>query len=567
MGWKNPGRSDTKRIEAVLMQKIDVIKIYQRKSALVIDDYPDMRGSIRRMLVNFGISDVHTASTGTEAITECENNHFDIILCDYNLGDGKNGQQVLEELRFRRLLKRTTAYMMITAETTKSMVFGALEYQPDDYLTKPFTQTVLQRRLDRLVLEKEELHEINRAIDEQDYDRAIALCDEHIEAKSRYEQKCYRIKANCFLEKHLYPQARDIYEDVLDERPVDWAQIGLGQCMMAMGELDAAEQLFNELINQNCLCLEVYDALAEIKTQRGDIASAQQLLEHASEISPNAILRQQLLAEISEGNGDLERAEKALRKVVRLGANSCYESPENYFKLARCISSQIEGDDRKRINDAEEVLDRARRRYRDDDEIRLQSDVINAAVYAKAGKTDESRKRVAEIQAKIAAEELASSSQIALDLARCYQAMGDSEQAKKILKELVQQYPDDEAVGEAIDQISDEPLSRKGKDKAVALNRRGKELLGNQQYGEAIALFGEALRHYPNNIAVKLNLLLALVRNMNTHGPNAEQLQRCEKIINSVDTLGEEHPLRERFQVLWEHVENLQEQLAETDNE
>lgn len=545
------------------MQKIDVIKIYQRKSALVIDDYPDMRGSIRRMLVNFGITDVHTASGGTEAITECENNHFDIILCDYNLGDGKNGQQVLEELRFRRLLKRTTAYMMITAETTKSMVFGALEYQPDDYLTKPFTQTVLQRRLDRLVLEKEELHEINRAIDEQDYDRAIALCDEQINAKSRYEQKCYRIKANCFLEKHLYPQARDIYEDVLDERPVDWAQIGLGQCMMSMGELDNAEQLFHELINQNCLCLEVYDSLAQIKTQRGDIAGAQQLLEYASEISPNAILRQQLLAEISQGNGDLERAEKALRKVVKLGANSCYEDPENYFKLARCITAQIDSNDRKRINDAEDVLDRARRRYRDDDQVRLQSDVINAAVYAKAGQTDESRKRVVAIQAKLPAEEVANSAQIALDLARCYQAMGDTEQAKQILKDLAQQHPDDEAIGEAIDQLSDEPLSRKGKDKAVELNRRGKELLGSQQYGEAIALFGEALRHYPNNNAVKLNLLLALIRNMNTNGPNADQLQRCERIINSVDTLTEEHPLYERFQVLWEHVENLQEQLAE----
>ena len=545
------------------MQKIDVIKIYPRKSALVIDDYPDMRGSIRRMLVNFGITEVHTASGGTEAITECENNHFDIILCDYNLGEGKNGQQVLEELRFRRLLKRTTAYMMITAETTKSMVFGALEYQPDDYLTKPFTQTVLQRRLDRLVLEKEELHEINSAIDEQDYDRAIALCDEHINTNSRYEQKCYRIKANCFLEKHLYPAAREIYEDVLDERPVDWAQIGLGQCMMSMGELDDAEKLFHELINQNCLCLEVYDSLAHIKTQRGDIAGAQQLLEYASEISPNAILRQQLLAEISQGNGDLERAEKALRKVVRLGSNSCYEAPENYFKLARCITAQIDSDDRKRINDAEDVLDRARRRYRDDDQIRLQSDVINAAVYAKAGQTDESRKRIAAIQAKLPAEEVVNSAQIALDLARCYQTMGDTEQAKQILKDLAQLHPDDETIGEAIDQLSDEPLSRKGKDKAVELNRRGKELLGNQQYGEAIALFGEALRHYPNNNAVKLNLLLALIRNMNTHGPNADQLQRCERIINSVDTLTEEHPLYERFQVLWEHVENLQEQLQE----
>ncbi len=545
------------------MQKIDVIKIYQRKSALVIDDYPDMRGSIRRMLVNFGINELHTASSGSEAITACENNHYDIILCDYNLGDGKNGQQVLEELRFRRLLKRTTAYMMITAETTKSMVFGALEYQPDDYLTKPFTQTVLQRRLDRLVLEKEELREINRAIDEQDYDRAIALCDEQIDAKTRYEQKCYRIKANCFLDKHLYPQAREIFEDVLDERPVDWAQIGLGECMMGMGELDDAEKLYQELINQNCLCLEVYDSLAHIKNQRGEIASARL----TTRVRQRNFAERHFAPTTAGGNQHRQRrftgAEKALRKVVRLGANSCYESPENYFKLARCISAQIEGDDRKRITDAEDVLDRVRRRYRDDDQVHLQSDVISAALYANAGKTDESRKRLAGIQAKMPAEENTNSAQIALDLARCHQAMGDNDQAQKILQALLEQYPDDEAIGEAIDQLSDEPLSAKGKNKAVDLNRRGKELLGSQQYTEAIALFGEALRHYPNNIAVKLNLLLAMVRHMNTNGANTELLRRCEKIINSVDTLKGEHPLRERFQLLWEHVENLQEQLLE----
>jgi tetratricopeptide (TPR) repeat protein len=143
--------------------------------------------------------------------------------------------------------------------------------------------------------------------------------------------------------------------------------------------------------------------------------------------------------------------------------------------------------------------------------------------------------------------------------------MGDNEQAQKILQQLLEQHPDDEAIGEAIDQLSDEPLSAKGKNKAVELNRRGKDLLGSQQYSEAIALFGEALRHYPNNIAVKLNLLLAMVRHMNTSGANAALLWRCEKIINSVDTLKDEHPLRERFQLLWEHVENLQEQLLEED--
>ncbi len=549
------------------MQKIDVIKIYQRKNALVIDDFPDMRGSIRRMLVNFGIADVETASTGEEAVTWCENKHFDIILCDYNLGDGKNGQQILEELRYRKLLKRASAYMMITAETTKSMVFGALEYQPDDYLTKPFTQTVLQKRLDRLVLEKEELLEINRAMDEHEYDHAIMLCDEHINGKTRYEQKCYRIKAQCFLEKHLYKNAKTIYEKVLDERPVDWAQIGLGTCLMEMGDLDAAEAVFNQLISQNCLCLEVYDALANIKEQRGDIAGAQQLLEYASEISPNAILRQQILADISQSNGDWERAEKARRKVMRLGANSCYESPENYFKLARCISTQIKSSDtkdRKRVSEAEEVLDRARRRYRDNPDVRLQSDIINATVYADAGQVEESRKRIDAISGKLnTSEDEQAAAQIALDLARCYQSMGDNQQAQAILRELAAKHPDDEAIGEAIDRLSDEPLSQKGKDKAVELNRRGKELLSSQQFAQAVSLFSEALRHYPNNIAVKLNLLLALVRNMRAQGPTAEQIERSNKIINSVDTLTEDHPLYERFQALWANVEDLEEELEE----
>ena len=183
------------------ISKIDVIKIYKQKRGLVIDDYPDMRGSIRRMLENFGVSKVDTASNGEEAILKCEENFYDIILADYNLGDAKNGQQILEELRFKNLLKNTSLYMMITAETTKDMVFGALEYQPDDYLTKPFTQAVLGKRLDRMLIEKESLYEINSAMDKLDFDRAIKLCQQRIDMHDKLETRCYKIMGACYLKK------------------------------------------------------------------------------------------------------------------------------------------------------------------------------------------------------------------------------------------------------------------------------------------------------------------------------------------------------------------------------
>jgi len=549
------------------MQKIDIFKIYQRRSSLVIDDFPDMRGSIRRMLANFGMATIDTASTGEEAVLKCEHDQFDIILCDYNLGDGKSGQQILEELRYRNLLKFTSCFVMITAETTRKMVFGALEYQPDDYLTKPFTQSVLQLRLDRLMQEKEALFPINQAIDNDDLDRAIELCDDRIARHDRYEEKAYRLQARCYYMKHKFAQARKIYEEVQKERPVDWAQIGLGKCLLEMGELDQAEQIFAELIANNCLCLEVFDCLAEVKNRKGELAIAQQLLEHASEISPNAILRQQQLARISQENNDWESAEKAHRKVVRLGSNSCYESPELYFSYARCINDQMrqsESKDSKRIKDVEEVLDRARRRYRDNASARVQADVIHATTYANAGKIDESKRIIQQAEQKIAgSEELAASTELTLDLARSYLATGDRDKAKEILLELAKQQPDNDAIWDAIDRVSDEPLSPKGKEKAVELNNQGKQLFADKEYAKAIKLFGEALRLYPNNIALKLNLLLALVREMGVIGPDANMVARGEQVIRSLDKLTDEHSLYERFNVLCSHVEQFREQLAE----
>ncbi|HSB97776.1 MAG TPA: tetratricopeptide repeat protein, partial [Spongiibacteraceae bacterium] len=297
-----------------------------------------------------------------------------------------------------------------------------------------------------------------------------------------------------------------------------------------------------------------------------------QLLEYASEISPNAILRQQKLADLSEHTGDWERAEKAHRKVMKLGANSCYESPDNYFNLVRCISSQIrmtEKKDNKRVKDAEEVLDRARRRYRDDPAVRLQTDLLNAGVYADAGQPEESRKRIEALAPKLSANSTSTnpSPEVSLELVRCYQAMGDRDQAQTLLRELAELYPDDENIGKEIDRLSDEPLSKKGKEEAVELNRRGKELLSNQEYPQAISLFSEALRHYPNNIAVKLNLLLALIREMDRNGSDEKQLTRAEQVIHSIDTLQEDHPLHDRFHTLWEYVEQLREQLTEDDDE
>ncbi|HHJ80906.1 MAG TPA: response regulator, partial [Candidatus Tenderia electrophaga] len=124
------------------------------KKILIIDDFAEMRSNLRNMLIPFDGSDISTAGNGDDAIAHISQNIYDIILCDYNLGEGKDGQQVLEEAKLRGQLPYSTVFLMVTAESTTFMVMGALEHQPDDYLTKPFNASILQKRLKKALDKK-----------------------------------------------------------------------------------------------------------------------------------------------------------------------------------------------------------------------------------------------------------------------------------------------------------------------------------------------------------------------------------------------------------------------------
>src|SRR3954462_1249729 len=134
------------------MRQIDLIKLYSQMRCLVVDDMPDVRVAIMGMLRVFGVQQIDVVANGEQAMEACINNHYHMLLCDYNLGTGRDGQQVLEELRYRNRLNNTSIFVMITAESSREMVLGALEYQPDDYVTKPITQALLRQRLDRVML-------------------------------------------------------------------------------------------------------------------------------------------------------------------------------------------------------------------------------------------------------------------------------------------------------------------------------------------------------------------------------------------------------------------------------
>jgi len=288
---------------------------YHKKRVLIIEDMAEMRTSLKSMLNNMGVNLMETVGNGEEAIIKLSYNNYDIVFSDYELGRGKDGQQVLEEMKASGKMPASTAYIMVTAAQTVEMVMGALEYEPDGYIAKPVTLDILRTRLNRIIRTKEVYREINQFIDRKDINGALEACNRLAVERPKFALPAYRIKGKLLLNEERYEEARDIYDTVLGIKRVAWAVLGMGKVEFQQGNYEAAQKLLEGLTRTKAKYVEASDWLAKALEAQGKYKAAQQVLEQAVEQSPKAIRRQQALARLADLNGDADVMFKASKKA------------------------------------------------------------------------------------------------------------------------------------------------------------------------------------------------------------------------------------------------------------
>ena len=542
------------------MLQIEISKLYNGKNCLIIDDMTEMRGTLSRMIRGFGMSEVVSAANATEAIEACTKQKFDVVICDYNLGVGKDGQQVLEEMRHLRILMFTSLFIMITAETSRQMVLGAIECQPDDYLTKPFTQASLQQRIDKAMIKHNALLPIKEAVANKDCSKAVALCDKMIAEGSRYSSDCLKIKAHMHFLMEEFEKSEEVYLNALRERKQVWAQLGLARTLINNNKLDQAEDILSGIVEEDERYIEAHDMLADIYERRENWQMAQEALEKATEVSPKSVLRHRRLAEAATQTMDDFVALSAFESAIKWGVNSVFESPQDSFNYARKASDIIrtgQTDNVANLTDrTNRIIDRAKKRFKDDSEVAAQANLVSAQLYA----AKEDVKRAEDFQSKgeSSAEQLLNpSALVQLERARAHKSVGHSEDAQNVLRDLVTEFANNPTVMKAVDSIADEPMSKEGKRAATKLNKSGIEKYEKGDYSTAITIFSEALAKYPNHIGLNLNLIQAILAQVrSTKSPTDGYRKRCEVCINSVGSLPEDHKQHNRFQYLAQQVKS-----------
>ncbi len=120
---------------------------------LIVDDFPIMRGIIRRMLTKrFGLKNIIEAEDGINAWEILNEEKIDLIICDWNMPN-MTGIDLLKKIRSDKRLGKLP-FVMVTAEGKKENVIEATRAGVTGFIVKPFTAKDLGKKLNLILPEE-----------------------------------------------------------------------------------------------------------------------------------------------------------------------------------------------------------------------------------------------------------------------------------------------------------------------------------------------------------------------------------------------------------------------------
>lgn len=487
-------------------------------TALVIEPNPSMRASLHNMLSLCGLDRIEDAASSNQAIRALETRSYDLVLCEYALEGGQDGQQMLEDLRHHRLVNASTMFFMVTGEGQFSKVVSAAELMPNDYILKPFAADAMLERIWRALERRNALLPVHQLVELGDLRAAIEACEEGEAAQPRFAMEFRRLRAEMHIQAGEPELAEPIYAELWDSRQVHWARLGQAKTLYLRGRYDEARAMLEDLLGKNKRFLDAYDWLARTHEANGDLAAAQAVLASAADISPHAVRRLRRLGEVALEAGDVDSAERALKQVVSKTRYSEFRTPEDHARLAQALVRK--GDPVQAaavIRDLDKSLAGA-------PNTAVCSAIASAALHEFTGNV---ARMDASIEQAVGGMRTASglSSEIKMELARTCLEVGRQEQATEVMRDVMRNSATPGAMARAMRMMEQsghaelaQRLADESRNEVGEMVAAGAALAKNGDYRGAVDLMLEAVAKLPENAQVAFNAAVAILKCLENEG-------------------------------------------------
>lgn len=504
---------------------------FERLTVLVIEANPGMRSQLRDMLAGMGVSRLQFAVSASVAIRKLRDARFDLVLCEYHLGEGQDGQHLLEDLRNHEIIPLDTLFIMVTGERQYEKVVGAAELAPNDYILKPFAADTLQTRLMRALEKRDAFMPVYRLIELGDTPDAIRRCADNETVYPQYALDFMRLRAELHVAMGHADEAQAVYRAILKSRALPWARLGLAKTHFMQKRYAEAEALLNALVEENRRYLDAYDWLARTREAAGRVHDARQALIQATQLSPNRLARLRRVGELSLAVGDTASAEKALSEVVRKGKFSDFREPEDHVRL---VQAQLENG---KLDEAEASIRDLERSMADQPKTRLCAALTNACLLTRMGDPAKARALLAQgLKGYSSTGGFSPAMQREL-VKTCFEHDLEKE-GQELVLDILRNAGDEQTLAQTRAMMHAQGrgelsarLEERIQGEVRNLVAAGARMAKSGDYDGAVREMLNAVRKMPGNTHVLFNAALALLRHIEHHGWNEQFAAQARNLI------------------------------------
>jgi DNA-binding response OmpR family regulator/Tfp pilus assembly protein PilF len=480
------------------------------QAILIVDPHAGMRTTLHDMLKLGGSAKVEFAMSAGAAIRAIRMRTYDVVLCEYDLGPGQDGQQLLEDLRHHNLLPRSTVFILVTAERANEKVMGAAECAPTDYLLKPFTADMLLLRVNRALLARRLFTPTYQLIDQGKLGAAIASCDQGAQAHAAHRIKFMQLRGELLMLQEDHVAAEKIYLELMATSPAAWAQLGLAKTRYLQGRFADAARDLTALIGESPQFLDAYDWLAKTHEASGQFEQAKAVLQDAVAISPHALRRLRKLGGLALELGDVVTAEHSLTQVIRKARYSDFRDPEDHARLVSALLKQGH------VDKANEVIREIDKSMSGLDKTPACRAMASALLHTH---NKDAKRAAVELGLAIAANKTGISTDLTLGLVRTCLANNLDAEAMAVALDAMGPSPAGPQMAKAMQVFEQagrgemaQSLKQAGRKQALAAISAGTAKARTGDFHGAMTILAEAVQQMPNNPLLLFHATMATLK-------------------------------------------------------